>query len=130
MRAGKWTMLAAVAAVAVTAMAVASAGASRIVNHRSTVTINAYVTGGKVKSPSHACEVGRRVTVRQKGHGTLGHAKTNDKGVWSSPSILGNVKGSIPYRIYAVVSQRTEGTAGTIQRCLAAKSNTKVISGG
>jgi hypothetical protein len=41
-----------------------------------------------------------------------------------------NLDKGIPFKIYAEVKPLTQGTAGTIYKCLGATSKTRTISGG
>jgi hypothetical protein len=120
------TALAATLAIGVP-VAISAGQPGQTVKISSTVTINGYGNGGKVKASNPNCTEGRRVIVKEKGHGKIGAATTNDKGVWRAEP---QYKGEIPFKVYAEVKPLTQGTAGTIYRCLAATSRTITISGG
>jgi hypothetical protein len=126
-------MFAALAAFAVSAVAVAlfvaPAGATRVVRIHSRLTINVYGNGGKVKGNAN-CTEERTVVVKQRGHGRIGATKSGKGGHWHvAPEDL-KFKGRLPFRVYAEVKPLSEGTAGTIYRCLAATSRTITIAGG
>jgi hypothetical protein len=119
-------------AVAVAALAVVPAGASKVVKIGTTLQISSYGYFGKVKSPNSGCVEERRVVLKQKGHGVLGRDTSDSEGRWKvDPEELNrNFKGSLPYKIYAIVKPESQGTAGTIYRCLGATSRTITIAGG
>ena len=120
------TALAATLAIGVP-VAISAGQPGQTVKINSTLTINAYGNGGKVKASNANCLEGRRVIVKQKGHGKIGAATTNDKGAWrAEPKYTGNP----PLKIYAEVKPLSQGTAGTIYRCLGATSRTVTINGG
>jgi hypothetical protein len=120
------TALAATLAIGVP-VAISAAGPGQTVKVNSTVTINAYGNGGKVKASNSNCLAGRRVIVKEKGHGKIGAATTNDKGAWKAEP---KYTGALPFKIYAEVKPLTQATAGPIYRCLGATSRTVTISGG
>jgi hypothetical protein len=120
------TALAATLAIGVP-VAISAGQPGQTVKVSSTVTVNAYGNGGKVKAANPNCVEGRRVIVKQVGHGKIGAATTNDKGAWKAEPAY---KGAIPFKVYAEVKPLTQGTAGTIYRCLDATSRTVTISGG
>ncbi len=121
-----------VLAVAVAALAVAPAGASKIVTIKTTMQISSYGYFGKVKSPNSGCVGERRVVLKQKGHGVLGRDTSDTEGRWKiDPEELNqNFKGPLPYKVYAIVKPESQGAAGTIYKCLGATSRTITIAGG
>jgi hypothetical protein len=122
--------LAAAISLAAFGPAAAPAGATRIVKVPSRLTISAYAYFGKVKSRNRGCLSSRRVVLKQKGHGVLGRTTSGDKGSWRfDPSTL-HYKGRLPFRIFAVLKPKSDGTAGTIYKCSGATSKTIVIRGG
>jgi hypothetical protein len=123
-------IVAALAAVAVMGLMVVSAGARQpgeTVTLKSTLTINPYGNAGKVSSTNANCVEDRQVVVKEKGIGKIGSAKTNANGGWKAEPTY---KGALPFKVYAEVKPVTQGTAGTIYKCLAATSKTITISGG
>ena len=75
---------------------------------------------GRVGSANAACRGDRRVKLYlafAKRQQVIGHAKTDAKGRWKIPLDLSA-------SAYAVVRQRSEGTAGTIYVCAAGRSAT------
>jgi hypothetical protein len=110
------------------AFGVGSAGATRTVTIASSVSINANALtfSGKVTSPNSACKQGRRVTLYRKlssgGHQAMGGFTTGASGKWHVK--VSGFAGVSMSRFYAKVKQRSEGTAGTIYVCRAARSRT------
>lgn len=117
------------ATVALAALFVAPAGATRVVKIHSTLTISAYAYNGKVKGNAN-CTEGRTIVLKEKGHGKIGATKSGKEGRWEVNPETIKYKGQLPYRIYAEAKQLDQGTAGTIYRCLAATSRTIKIAGG
>ncbi|HSR94348.1 MAG TPA: hypothetical protein VLK56_05735 [Solirubrobacterales bacterium] len=117
-------------AIAMAGLAAIPAGATRTVSIPSTLQISAYGYLGKVKSSNSGCVEARTVVLKQKGHGILGRTKSTDTGKWEvSPEGI-HYKGQLPYKIYAEVKPLSQGTAGTIYKCLGATSKTIEIAGG
>lgn len=135
MRSGNRAVALAVAIIATLALGAsvgAAAGPGSTVKVKTTLTISAYGYFGKVVASNPNCVPERKVVLKQKGHGVLGRATSNDKGKWEvDPEELNqNFKGALPYKIYAEVKPITQATAGPIYRCLAATSKTIEIAGG
>ena len=124
---------ASLAALALAAMALAvpvalAAGeAGQTVELKSTITINPYASAGKVSSKNANCVESRTVVIKEVGFGKIGSAMTSSTGSWKAEP---DYKGDVPFKIYAEVKPVTQGTAGTIYKCLGAKSPTKTIEGG
>ena len=124
-----------VAAAAVAALAlavpVAPVGAAgepgQTVEIKSTITINPYGSAGKVSASNANCTESRTVVIKQVGIGKIGSTTTSSTGSWKAEP---KYKGGLPYKVYAEVKPVSQGTAGTIYKCLGAKSNTKTINGG
>jgi hypothetical protein len=127
--------LAAIAAVLVVAIVAAvpsgaAAGVGQVVTIKSTLRISVYGYKGTVKAANPNCVEERTVVLKQKGHGILGRTTSEAKGKWEvSPEDL-KFKGQLPYKIYAEVKPLSQGTAGTIYKCLGATSKTIEIAGG
>jgi hypothetical protein len=115
----------AVLAVAVPVIAAAEPG--QTVELKSTITINPYGNAGKVSSSNANCVDQRTVVVKQVGKGKIGSATTNANGGWKAEP---KYKGGLPFKVYAEVKPVTQGTAGTIYKCLGATSKVRTISGG
>jgi hypothetical protein len=108
----------------------ATAGVGQVVKIRSTVQISVYAYKGTVKASNPNCVEERTVVLKQKGHGVLGRTTSETKGKWEvNPEDL-RFKGRLPYEVYAEVKPLSQGTAGTIYRCLGATSKTIEIAGG
>ena len=123
--------IAALAAAAVAVAALAGvAAATRTVTIPSTIKISAYAYKGRVTSSNKACASERTVVLKQKGHGVLGRTESKASGSWEVPPEELHFKGPLPYKVYAEVKTRSEGTAGTIYKCLGATSKTVEIAGG
>jgi hypothetical protein len=77
---------------------------------------------GKVTSSKAACNSGRKVTLYRTNGNVLGSTQTNSFGRWkiTAQGSAGITLG----RFFAKVKQRSEGTAGTIYVCKAARSPT------
>jgi hypothetical protein len=115
---------------AVLALAAVPAAATRTVNIPSGLKISVYAYTGKVTASNPACVGERAVVLKQKGHGVLGRTKSTATGKWEVPPESLHYKGPLPYKIYAELKPRSEGTAGTIYKCSGATSKTVTISGG
>jgi hypothetical protein len=121
----------AAAALAVMALAVPAALAAgqpgQTVELKSTITMNPYGQAGKVSSSNANCTESRTVVIKEVGIGKIGSATTSSTGSWKAEP---KYKGDVPFKIYAEVKPVSQGTAGTIYKCLGAKSKTRTISGG
>jgi hypothetical protein len=115
-------MKAGVAGLAATLALVALGPAAAVAGSKTTLTISAYGYFGKVKSPNKSCVAGRKVVLKQKGHGVLGRSTSGDNGSWNvDPSTL-KFKGQLPFRLFAVAKPSS--------KCAGATSKTIVIKGG
>ncbi|HEV7615854.1 MAG TPA: hypothetical protein VGO36_06460 [Solirubrobacterales bacterium] len=94
---------------------------------KSTITVNPYGNAGKVSSANANCVESRRVVVKEKGYGKIGSTTTSSTGSWKAEP---DYKGEVPIKVWAEVKPVTQGTAGTIYKCLGATSNTRTINGG
>ncbi len=117
-------------AIAVAGLAAIPAGATKTVSIPSTLQISAYGYFGKVKSPNSGCVEDRTVVLKQKGHGVLGRDTSDEEGRWKVDPEDIHYKGQLPYKIFAEVKPLSQGTAGTIYKCLGATSKTIEIAGG
>ncbi len=77
---------------------------------------------GRVTSSNSACEAGRKVVLYRKSGLKLGTATTASDGRWKL-TVSGSAGISLGH-FYAKARQRSEGTAGTIYVCKAARSKT------
>lgn len=115
----------ATAAVVVLAVGLGSAYASRTVRLASHISIKSTSGGtfsGKVTSSNAACDRGRKVTLFTTTSLKLGSATTGASGTWKiTPSGFAGIS---LHHFYAKVAQESQGTAGTIYVCKAAKSKT------
>jgi hypothetical protein len=119
---------AAVATAALAVPVVASADhPGQTVELKSTITINPYGSAGKVSSANANCVEDRQVVVKEKGFGKIGSTTTSSTGSWKAEP---KYKGNVPLKVYAEVKPVTEGTAGTIYKCLGASSKIRTINGG
>lgn len=116
----------AVLALAVPVIAVAGQP-GQTVELKSTITINPYGSAGKVSSSNANCVESRQVVVKEKGYGKIGSTTTSSTGSWKAEPAY---KGDVPLKVYAEVKPVTQGTAGTIYKCLGATSKTLTINGG
>jgi len=124
------TGLATVAIVALAAIAVSPAAATKTVNVSSTVTLSQYGYKGKVGASNPGCVAERTVVLKQKGHGVLGRTKSTETGKWEVPPEELHFKGPLPYKLFAELKPLSQGTAGTIYKCAGATSKTIEIAGG
>jgi hypothetical protein len=116
--------LAASVSALVLVVGVTGAFATRTVTIASHISIKSagLTFTGRVTARNHACDSGRKVTLYRTPSLKLGSATTNLSGHWnitasgSAGISLGN--------FYARVAKRSEGTAGTIYVCEAARSKT------
>jgi carbon monoxide dehydrogenase subunit G len=116
------------ATVALAVPVVASADhPGQTVELKSTITINPYGSAGKVSSSNANCTESRQVVVREKGYGKIGATTTSSTGSWKAEP---KYKGNVPLKVWAEVKPVTQGTAGTIYKCLGAISKVRTISGG
>jgi hypothetical protein len=83
-----------------------------------------------VKSPNSGCVEERKVVLKQKGQGVLGRDTSDAEGRWKVDPEDIHYKGKLPFKIFAEVKPLSQGTAGTIYKCLAATSRTITITGG
>jgi hypothetical protein len=119
---------AAVATAALTVPVVAAADyPGQSVRVQTTISINPYGNAGKVLAPNENCVEGRKVVVKQVGVGKIGSAEVTASGGWSAEP---RYKGRLPFKVYAEVKPVTQGTAGTIYKCLGATSEVRTINGG
>ena len=115
---------AAFAVMAALGLASAQATAQRTVRIPSHVRIagNGLRFHGRVTSPNHACTESRKVTLYRTNGDVLGTTHTNNRGRWHI-----DVEGSAGISLghfYAIVKRESQGTAGTIYVCEAARSRT------
>jgi hypothetical protein len=119
-----------VAALAVAVPVVSADEAGQTVKIKSTITIGASGYQGKVKAKNPNC-IGQRVVVlKQKGNGVLSRVESKANGNWKADLEELNENIKIPAKVFAEVKPVSQGTAGTIYRCLGAVSRTVEISGG
>ncbi len=126
-----------VLAGAALALLLASAPASvsadepgQTVKIKSSITLGASGYQGKVKAANANCVEERTVVLKQKGNGVLSRVETKPNGNWSADLEELNEKIAIPAKVFAEVKPATQGTAGTIYKCLGAVSVTREIAGG
>jgi hypothetical protein len=106
------------------ASGVTSALATRTVKIASHISIKdkQLTFSGRVTASNSACDSARKVTLYRTRSLKLGSATTNSSGHWKiTPSGFAGI--SLGH-FYAKVSNRSEGTAGTIYVCKAARSKT------
>ncbi|HZO07133.1 MAG TPA: hypothetical protein VFB52_12160, partial [Solirubrobacterales bacterium] len=72
----------------------------------------------------------RIVVLKQKGNGILSRVESKPNGNWKADLDELNENIKIPAKVFAEVKPVTQGTAGPIYKCLAAKSKTVEIAGG
>ena len=113
------------ALLVVLALGFSEAYATRTVRLASKISIKSTSAGkfsGKVTSANAACDRGRKVTLYTTSSLNLGSTTTGASGTWKiKPSGFAGIS---LHHFYAKVAKRTEGTAGTIYVCKAAKSKT------
>lgn len=125
-RAFKSIGLTTAALVLVVALGLASAQAAgrRTVRIPSHIRIagNGLRFHGRVTSPNHACVESRTVTLYRTNGDVLGTTHTNNRGRWhiEAEGSAGISQG----HFYAIVKRESQGTAGTIYVCKAARSRT------
>lgn len=113
-----------------TASAVFADTPGQTVKIKSTITIGAGGYQGKVKAANDNCVEERTVVLKQKGNGVLSRVETKPNGNWRADLEELNENIKIPAKVFAEVKPVTQGTAGTIYKCLGAVSKTVEISGG
>jgi hypothetical protein len=99
----------------------------KVVELKSTITINPYGSAGKVSASNANCVESRQVVVKEKGYGKIGSTTTSSTGSWKAEP---DYKGEVPIKVWAEVKPVTQGTAGTIYKCLGASSKIRTINGG
>jgi hypothetical protein len=104
-----------------------SAQPGQTVELKTTITVNPYASAGKVSAANPNCVESRQVVVKQKGYGKIGSTMTSSTGSWKAEP---NYKGEVPLKVWAEVKPVTQGTAGTIYKCLGATSKVRTIYGG
>jgi hypothetical protein len=116
------------AALALMVPVIATAGQpGQTVELKSTITINPYGNAGKVSASNANCVESRQVVVKEKGYGKIGSTTTSSTGSWKAEP---DYKGNVPLKVWAEVKPVTQGTAGTIYKCLGASSKIRTINGG
>jgi hypothetical protein len=117
-----------VATAALAAPVVASADhPGQTVELKSTITINPFGSAGKVSAANANCVESRQVVIKEKGIGKIGSATTSSTGSWKAEP---KYKGNVPFKVWAEVKPVSQGTAGTIYKCLGASSKIRTINGG
>jgi hypothetical protein len=130
---GHLSLFGVLGAAAVLALSVATVSADtpgQTVKIKSTVTIGAAGYQGKVKAGNGNCVEERTVVLKQKGNGVLSRVETKPNGNWKADLEALNENIKIPAKVFAEVKPVTQGTAGTIYKCLGAVSKTVEIAGG
>src|SRR6059036_1729075 len=117
-------------ALAVLASTVSADQPGQTVKIKSTITIGATGYQGKVKAANDNCVEERTVVLKQKGNGVLSRVETKPNGNWKADLEALNENIKIPAKVFAEVKPVTQGTAGTIYKCLGAVSKTVEIAGG
>lgn len=132
MRKGNWLAVLAVAgATLVVGVPVAvSNHPGETVKIKSTITLGAVGYQGKVKASNANCVGERTVVLKQKGNGVLSRVETKANGNWKADLEELNANLEIPAKVFAEVKPVSQGTAGTIYKCLGATSKTVEIAGG
>lgn len=123
---GLFAALVATAALAVPVVASAD-HPGQTVELKSTITINPYGSAGKVSAANANCVESRQVVIKEKGYGKIGSTTTSSTGSWKAEP---KYKGNVPLKVWAEVKPVTQGTAGTIYKCLGASSPVRTINGG
>jgi hypothetical protein len=123
------TLAAAVAVVVALALPVLALAdhPGQTVELKTTITMNPYGSAGKVSAANANCVESRQVIIKEKGHGKIGSTTTSSTGSWKAEP---KYKGDVPLKIWAEVKPVTQGTAGTIYKCLGATSKVRTINGG
>jgi hypothetical protein len=105
-------------------MGATRADASHTVKIKSHISIRSrgLTFHGRVSSPNHACVPHRRVTLYRTNGDVLGHTHTNLHGHWKITA--SGSAGISSGHFYAKVKRTSQGAAGTIYVCKAAKSGT------
>jgi hypothetical protein len=119
-----------VAVLAFSASAVSADTPGQTVKIKSTITLGASGYQGKVKAANPNCVEERTVVLKQKGNGVLSRVETKANGNWRADLEALNENIKIPAMVFAEVKPVTQGTAGTIYKCLGAVSKTVEIAGG
>ena len=117
-------------ALAVVASTVSADEPGQTVKIKSTITIGATGYQGKVKAANANCVEQRTVVLKQKGNGVLSRVETKPNGNWKADLEELNENLKIPAKVFAEVKPVSQGTAGTIYKCLGAVSKTVEIAGG
>jgi hypothetical protein len=116
--------------LAVVASTVSADEPGQTVKIKSTITLGAAGYQGKVKAANANCVEERTVVLKQKGNGVLSRVETKPNGNWRADLEELNENIKIPAKVFAEVKPVTQGTAGTIYKCLGAVSKTVEIAGG
>ena len=120
---------AAVATAALAVPVVASADhPGQTVELKSTITINPYGSAGKVIRGERELRRGAaRSSSRRRASARSAPRPPSSTGSWKAEP---KYKGNVPFKVYAEVKPVTQGTAGTIYKCLGATSKIRTINGG
>jgi hypothetical protein len=117
-------LMAALTSMPMLALGLTAADATRTVTIASHITIKSksLTFSGNVKSGNPACKRGRKVSLYRTTSLLLGTTTTSASGHWTITA--SGSAGITLGRFYAKVARRSEGTAGTIYVCKAARSKT------
>lgn len=114
-------------AIAVPFASAAEPQPGQVVKVSSSASIADIGTQGRVRASNPNCYANREVLVKANGIGTIGRAFTDDTGLWKVNKATLYAKFSLPGKLYAVVPQDYQGTAGPIYNCLRSNSRTVTI---
>lgn len=101
-----------------------AAEAGQVITYGSSAWIADVASQGKVRADNPNCVEGRKVLIKANGFGTVLTTTANASGAWKVSKSKLYTSVEIPAKFYAVVPQVSEGTAGTIYKCLKATSRT------
>jgi len=104
-----------------------AAEAGQVISLSSNVWMADVASQGKVRASNANCYAERKVLIKANGYGTVMTTKTNASGFWKVNKSKLYTSVEIPAKFYAVAPQVTEGTAGTIYKCLKGTSRTVQI---
>lgn len=114
-------------ALAVPSTAAAEPQPGQVVQVSASAWIAKVGSQGRVRSSNANCYENREVLVKANGVGTIARAFTDATGFWKVNKARLYAKFSLPGKLYAVVRQDYQGTAGPIYNCLRTASRTVSI---
>ncbi|MEZ5076392.1 MAG: hypothetical protein R2725_03000 [Solirubrobacterales bacterium] len=101
-----------------------AAGPGQVVRVNSKLWIADVGTQGRVRAANPNCVADREVLIKANGQGEILKTTADAEGLWKVDANELYSRLALPAKVYAVVPQEYQGTAGPIYRCVKAISRT------